>query len=113
MESEQLFEPSTFRAGVMESPPISLELESASDLEKIRALFDAAAEAHGDERRLLLDAAEPGLREIVEGLLKSDEASHPVLDRPLVVPLPQHGLLESGDCAGRYRIVHEIGSGGM
>lgn len=83
------------------------------DMRHVRALFDEAAAAQGGARQALLDGADPAVRDAVADLLEAGELFHPVLDRPLVVPAPLEGLFEEGDCTGRYRIVREIGAGGM
>ena len=61
----------------------------------------------------MLDGADPALRKMVVEMLYSDQEIHPLLDNPLTLSAPPEGLFREGDCAGRYRIVREIGSGGM
>ncbi len=85
-------------------------------LQRVRELFDAASEVEEAERAALLErecAADAELRCEVELLLNAGHATHPLLDHPLVVPGLNSGSLAAGECVGRYRIVREIGAGGM
>ena len=82
------------------------------DMRRVRALFDEAAAVQESARQELLDAAEPEVREAVAELLRMKHFIR-CWTVSLVVPVPLAGLFAEGDCAGRYRIVREIGSGGM
>ena len=87
-----------------------------SRLRRVRELFEAASAAGAPARTALLDrecASDADLRREVEALLDADGAPHPLLDRPLAVPAFAPGALAAGECVGRYRIVREIGAGGM
>jgi predicted Ser/Thr protein kinase len=89
---------------------------NSSRLRRVRELFEAASAAGAPARTALLDrecASDADLRREVVALLDADSAPHPVLDRPLVVPALAPGALAAGECVGRYRIVREIGAGGM
>jgi serine/threonine-protein kinase len=89
---------------------------------RIRALFDEAIELHGDARASLLEAAaqtEPELVDEVRALIRSEEAQSGLdaatvleeLDRSLRRILPD--ALAPGLAVGAYRVVAEIGAGGM
>jgi len=85
-------------------------------LQRVRQLFEAASAAEEPARAALLDrecGSDALLRSEVETLLSADDAPHPVLDHPLVVPAIVTGKLVAGECVGPYRIVREIGEGGM
>jgi len=85
-------------------------------LQRVRELFEAASAADESARAALLDrecGSDAEMRSEVETLLGADHAPHPVLDRPLVVPALEPGRLEAGECVGQYRVVREIGAGGM
>jgi hypothetical protein len=85
-------------------------------LQRVRELFEAASAAEEPARCALLDrecGSDADMRSEVESLLSADQAPHPILDRTLVVPALVPGKLAAGDSVGRYRIVREIGAGGM
>lgn len=79
----------------------------------LRELFEAAGTAEGRERQAILDGAAPELRCAVQELLDADRDAHAILDQPLVLPQPEAQHLPEATIVGRYRIVREIGSGGM
>jgi len=101
------------------------------ETERIRALFDQAADLPVAARSAFLDGAcrgEPALRAVVEELLAQDarlEGHHEItfLQSPLVVASPSSPPQSSIDepsipmslprAIGRYRIVRLIGEGGM
>ena len=81
------------------------------------SMFERCLGLKAGERAAFLDAecsADPELREQVEGMLDADAASESAVDHPLM-----DRLLESidepplPDCIGPYRVVREIGRGGM
>src|SRR5215469_8361339 len=87
-------------------------------LRRARELFEAAEGKDASLIQTLLDrecGADANLRAEVESLLRADEESQPVLDHPLVVPAPalETPPLAPGEQVGRYRVVREIGAGGM
>ncbi len=85
-------------------------------LRRVREVFEAASAAEEPARAALLDrecGSDSDLRSEVETLLRADRMPHPVLDSPLVVPGLGSGALADGECVARYRIVREIGRGGM
>ena len=94
----------------------------AQRLGRVRALFDAAAERPVEERRSFLEAAagaDVSLRDEVLALLADDEAAKGFLSGGAVLPA---SLAEgsagaapslSGRQIGTYRVLDEIGRGGM
>ena len=85
---------------------------------QVEALFDEALELPAEERRAFLEeacAGDPELRSEVEGLLAADEAAEGFLGRTLQERAA--GLLQDPPAEGRelgpYRLVREIGAGGM
>jgi predicted Ser/Thr protein kinase len=87
-------------------------------LRRARELFEAAVGKDASLIQTLLDrecGADANLRAEVESLLRADEESQPVLDHPLVVPASALETLPiaPGEQVGRYRVVREIGAGGM
>src|SRR5215510_10773613 len=89
--------------------------------ERVAQIFTAAAERAPAERATVLEHAcegDPALRAEVESLLKAHEQSHGFLDAipSNVVPralaeLPDDS--ETGCTIGVYRVVRELGRGGM
>ena len=87
--------------------------------QRINALFDAAVELAAPERARFLEQEcgdDGALRAEVESLLASDaEASQFIEDAPLAPP--RELFPDSGDLAGQqlgaYRIIREIGRGGL
>ena len=93
---------------------------------RIEGLVEAALEVTGDERTAFLDEAcgdDEDLRRRVEGLLASLERVDSFLERPAilsfdpgktpVLPGPDPDEPVEGDRIGRYRVLGEIGRGGM
>src|SRR5579884_2055186 len=87
-------------------------------------LFHEALARPADERAAFLDAAcagQPQLRAAVEALLAAHEASGHPLDRPAPEPEPSPetvGYVPAGEqvgtvIAGRYKLLEQIGEGGM
>jgi tetratricopeptide (TPR) repeat protein/predicted Ser/Thr protein kinase len=90
---------------------------------RIEELLDAVLDVAPELRAALLDdacAGDPALRAAVEGLLRAHDGPAGFLDRPaheLVGPflagLPSFGAVAPGTRVGPYRVVHEVGRGGM
>src|SRR5580692_1159721 len=91
----------------------------SEQVERIRELFETASESEGAAREALLRRAgerEPGLRELIEQMLRADSEAHSILDHPLGLPagpLLAEPALKEGDMVGAYRILRKIGDGGM
>ncbi len=89
--------------------------------QRIEELFDELADADAQTRRRALDAArieEPEVAREVEQLLSSHDVAVAFIETPAFEAAPS--LLDcaenapaSGARVGRYRIIHEIGRGGM
>ncbi len=93
---------------------------SRIDWDLVWKIFDEALEAPAEKRIALLDKAcgeDAELRAEVEGLLAGHDHSGGVLDRAptgsLATPTPNPGSPPSETAVGPYRIVREIGRGGM
>jgi serine/threonine-protein kinase len=91
-----------------------------ADWRAINDLFHAALERRGDDRHAFIATACNGneaLREQVERLVRAHEATGQSLDRPVVDHalqlLSEEGALSAGRLIGRYRLVRELGRGGM
>src|SRR5215469_12720569 len=88
---------------------------------KIVELFHAAREKTSTERAALLECAsatDPELRLAVEQMLRDDEASYSLLDRPPIEVMATGAAnpripASAGARFGRYKIVAPIGRGGM
>ncbi|HYE15944.1 MAG TPA: protein kinase, partial [Pyrinomonadaceae bacterium] len=86
---------------------------------RVEELLDAALEVGPAARRKLLDAiSAPALRREVESLLACEERADGFLDAPALAFSAE--LLDgdgadarAGQVVGRYRILREIGQGGM
>jgi serine/threonine-protein kinase len=90
----------------------------SEDWPKIEELLDAALELEPGERRRLLDAAgTPDLRREVESLLACEERANGFLGAPALAfsaDFFNHNQDErAGQIVGNYRIIREIGRGGM
>ncbi|HSJ31518.1 MAG TPA: serine/threonine-protein kinase [Longimicrobiales bacterium] len=91
---------------------------------RIEELLDAALELPPDERVALLDRAcadDPALREALERLLRAHERAGDFLETPaadfatpfLPDPATLSSPLTAGTRVGPYRVVREVGRGGM
>lgn len=86
---------------------------SSTRFHRLHELFDAASELSPDSQQAFLEkacGADTELRRDVQSLLSVYRADDPLLETDLL-GLPR-GLLE-GDSVGPYRVVREIGRGGM
>lgn len=89
---------------------------SPERLRKARALFESAAAETGAARDALLAdgcVGDAGLYDVVQRMIAVDGEANPVLDSPLPEVTREGEVLPAGSAVGRYRIVREIGSGGM
>lgn len=89
---------------------------------RLQSVFESALQRPSAERRAWAEAQfrdEPGLREAVVRLLEADESESERLEQSLVagVSSAAQTLLDegagAGDPVGRYRLLREIGRGGM
>jgi serine/threonine-protein kinase len=94
--------------------------EAAPDPREVADLFDAALERPSAERAELLDRAcggRPALRAEVEALLEANDRAGGFLDSPapslLALDMEEEDEPRDGDRIGPYRVVREIGRGGM
>lgn len=81
-------------------------------------ILEEALDRSGGERAAFLDAAcasDPELRALVGRLLADAEAEHPTLERGVADAVFAQAIETSleGTVVGRYRVVREIGRGGM
>ncbi|HTL04972.1 MAG TPA: serine/threonine-protein kinase [Gemmatimonadales bacterium] len=92
------------------------------DWSRVTELFTATFEASPEERRRVLDAeaTDAELRRQVEVLLEAHDSADGALDRPAIVSLAElkaSTLAPVGSLVGRtlgpYRVIREIGRGGM
>jgi serine/threonine protein kinase len=93
------------------TPPVSV-----AQLQHARRVFEAVIAGAGDTREAIIQQECNGddvLRSCVEQLIAADREDHPVLDQSLTGLAPIGTLLKPGDRVGSYRIVREIGAGGM
>jgi len=90
---------------------------SPERLRKARELFEAAAAESGAARDALVDRGCNGdadLRAVVQRMIEADGEANAVLDRPFHAAVSQASeVLPPGSMVGPYRILREIGSGGM
>jgi len=98
-------------------PNASQSEMTSEQLERARQLFEAASVEQGAAREAMLDRGCKGdrvLRAWVEQMLVADGQEHPLLDCP-VRPADSFGPahLPQGAILGRFRILRELGSGGM
>ena len=89
-------------------------------MKRVRELFEAASEVPATTRESFLKDACQGdaeLRVLLDQMLKADDQEHSLLDHPLGLTAGGGSLdvpaLKEGDNVGPYRILREIGSGGM
>lgn len=85
---------------------------NAERLRQIRAIFELAAAAGREDRGAVLDRecrGDPELRQAVAELLEADERPDPLL----IPPDQKDGPGAPGSRIGAYRILWQIGSGGM
>ena len=86
-------------------------------LRKARELFEAAAAETGAAREALVDRGchrDADLRGLVQRMIAADGVANAVLDRPLhAAATVATEVLPPGSTVGPYRILREIGSGGM
>src|SRR5262249_11539644 len=93
----------------------------ATDLQNARSLFLAAVERASAERAAYLDGAcagDIGLRQRVEALLRAHDEPGAFLSEARPNPNPTASLspasaLVGTTLAGRYKLLEEIGDGGM
>src|SRR5262245_12220888 len=93
----------------------------AAPLPNARTVFELAVEIQqAEERKAFLDQACAGnaqLRDEVQALLKSYEAAGPFLESPVIGEFESSGALVapdlSGSSIGPYKLVQQIGEGGM
>jgi serine/threonine protein kinase len=88
---------------------------SVTQLHRAREVFEAAMSEVGDTRDAVIRHEcrdDEALRSCVEQLIAADREDQPVLDQSLGMT-PVGTVLKPGDRVGTYRIVREIGAGGM
>lgn len=87
---------------------------TAGQLQRARELFEKVSAVDETVRTDLLKrecAGDPAVAALVEQMIEADAEAQPILDQPL---RPRDtGELRAGDRVGTYRIVREIGVGGM
>ncbi|HEX8253568.1 MAG TPA: serine/threonine-protein kinase [Thermoanaerobaculia bacterium] len=82
--------------------------------EEVRTLFQAAAATPRDRRAELLESATPEVREEVESLLAAHDDESPFLSRSVwEIIESQQGQLLDGMLIGPYRVIRQLGEGGM
>lgn len=82
--------------------------------DEVRDLFHEASELSGDARAALLARAEPGVREEVLSLLSAHDEPGPFLDQSVWQLIDSHQAERlTGTTIGPYRIVRQLGRGGM
>jgi hypothetical protein len=96
------------------------EKDAGQHWEQVGRTFHAALERSSHERAVFLDEAcrdNPALRKEVEAMLEADADADGVLDQPLPIDQYSNALsplfLGSGEQVGPWRIVSELGRGGM
>jgi eukaryotic-like serine/threonine-protein kinase len=84
---------------------------------RLDEIFQQAVDRPAGEREAFLQEAcgdDPALRRAVESLLEADGASDAFLEQPLIPQPPDSGTpLPDGGQLGAYRLLREIGQGGM
>src|ERR1700732_2666665 len=87
------------------------------DAKQIQVLFLAAVTAADEaQRAALLDrecAGDPELRQRIEALLQAHEARASILDRPVATVDQAPTLDRPGTAIGPYKLLQQIGEGGM
>jgi hypothetical protein len=93
---------------------------TAEQLQRARKLFETVSDEDAAVRAALLKReceGDPGLLALVEQMIEADARVQPVLDQPQGLAgdsgPDDAGTLQAGDRVGPYRIVREIGAGGM
>jgi non-specific serine/threonine protein kinase/serine/threonine-protein kinase len=82
--------------------------------DEVRALFHDASERPADARAQLLAEADPRVREEVESLLAAHDAPTPFMEKSVWELIDtQQGERLAGSSIGPYRIVRQLGRGGM
>jgi non-specific serine/threonine protein kinase/serine/threonine-protein kinase len=82
--------------------------------EQVRTLFHDASDRDSDARAALLAAADPKVRAEVESLLSAHDEQTPFLEESVWQILDaQQGQRLAGSLIGPYRIVRQLGRGGM
>src|SRR5687767_3326730 len=82
--------------------------------EQVRALFHEAAERDTAARAELLADVDPRVRAEVESLLSAHDESTPFLEESVWQLIDaQQGQRLAGSLIGPYRIVRQLGRGGM
>lgn len=82
--------------------------------EEVRALFHEASECAPHERVPLLERADPEVRKEVESLLAAHDDETPFLHRSVWDLIEsQQGQMLAGMQIGPYRVVRQLGEGGM
>ncbi|MCA9172616.1 MAG: hypothetical protein KDB23_33355, partial [Planctomycetales bacterium] len=88
---------------------------------RVESLFAAAAELSGEARKSFLDreCTDADLRGQLEGLLRAHDRVNHAIDRPIVHGDELHATCQDvaqasgGVIAGRYKLLEQIGEGGM
>src|SRR5687768_18048204 len=94
---------------------------NAERWKEVKKIFDAVVDLEPGPRDRFLDKAcssDPTLRVDVEKLLSSSEEAEAFLEQPAAAQvasaiLEPNGMLRAGDRLAHYKIVRQIGVGGM